>query len=134
MELSSQEAKINRYSATQGVRVLRNVLAVMPPSGSIVLGAGVATTIYDRTRDKYELSYAHLQNLGTATIKYAINSDVTTSNFHEILAAGTADNDGNGASVEFRDFIIEKLSVISDAGSRIGYVLAVDTTKPNSGF
>lgn len=123
-------AKISRFDATHAVRIVQPKLAVDPPSGAVVLAAGATVTIYDDQASAYMLEYLHIQNLGTGSVKYAINDDATANTFHEILPGGLADDDGLGGSAEFNNFNIKKFTVFSAAGSRLGVVIGKNPFRP----
>lgn len=129
--MQTKDAKIDRYSATPGVRIVQPKLAVGPANGVITLAAGDVYTVFDDQVDKFYLEYAHLQNIGTGTIKYCINGVATADNFHEILPGGLADYDGLGGSAEFNHFNLRKLTVISEAGSKMAMVVAYNTSRIN---
>ena len=131
--LEDKSARIPRYNPSQRVQVDLRRLAVDPPRGTIDVAANGRVTLIDSAVDKFAAEYVHIQNVGTNKLKYALNSDASTGNYHEILAPGTANEDGLGASVEFNNFQIEKLTVFAEAGaaSKVAVVIGRNPSRPN---
>lgn len=127
------DAKIGRLQAGKEVRVLLPLLAVDPPKPPITVAANTTVVLYDDTVDKYSLEYAFIQNVGINKVKYAINDDAGTANYHGVLAAGVANEDGMGGTVELNRFRIKKLTVYAEAAaaSQVAVVLAKNTSRVN---
>ena len=67
-------------------------LLVEPPN--IVVAAGIALTDYN------DCVIRHMQNVGTNALLIRIGAAPTIDNYHFVLAAGTAANDGLGGCVD----------------------------------
>lgn len=131
------DAKIDRFDATQIVRLNLPKLNIDPPKGAVAVAGGATVTIYNSAVEKYVLGYCFLQNVGTNKLKYAINDNAGANNYSGILSPGVANEDGLGGSVEFPGFLkIEKLTVYAEvaAASQVAIVLGKNPfqTNPNN--
>lgn len=100
---------------------------VLPPA-PIDLAAGVAKTIFNRAEvAKKNLQYLQIKNVGTGTVKVAINDAATANVYHDVLAVDTATEAGNGGVLIIPgSWGVNTVSCFSTAGSKIAVLPVVN--------
>lgn len=115
MALESPQA-VGIRNVRSGHQLLRD--AITSQRGTTVLGPNIVTAAGQVFSRKRGVAWREMQNCGIVPVKYLIdnNADCTANNFHGILAAGTAVDDGLGSIRQF-NITGDRVTVFVDSGN-----------------
>lgn len=127
----SPQAVVPNFEPAQYVKSYQEHVRLLDPGvpNTLALVADTATAIFTKATQNPPARKITLHNTGIVPVKYCLNETVTAALFNDVLASGSAVNDGLGSLVEFdlEKVNISKISVMAVGGAgQVNIVMFLD--------